>query len=145
MMKHPNAMTEQARASDPFAAYFDTLRQDIIDGVVEHLKQTPGPSPLDLASLGLEPLRAYSAKEVAKLLGTARVASVYEIPEDELPRVRRIGSAVGFLGINVVAYMHGLAPVDVAAAVEQYRDRLMHDRPTVRALHTPTDGKTRIL
>lgn len=90
-------------------------------------------------------MRVYSAKEVAKLLGIKRVASVYEIPEDELPRVKRVGTTVGYLGINVAAYMHGLPPVDVAAAVEAYRQRLMQDRPNVRPIRPAEGGKTRIL
>ena len=83
---------------------------------------------------------------MAELLGTRRLASIYEIPEDELPRVRRIGRAVGFLGINVLCYMHSLAPVDVAGAIETFRERLMQERrPTVRPLHPQKGDKTRIL
>ena len=119
----------------------------IISGVVERLQKEPAVQsmPLDLASLGLDPLRAYSAKEVAALLGTKRVASVYEIPEDELPRVRRIGSKVGFLGINILCYMHGLEPVDIASAVERYRQRLLDERPAVQPLRPGEPGKTRVL
>ena len=95
--------------------------------------------------MGLEPMRAYRAKEVAELPGTKRVASVYEIPEDELPRAKRVGSSIGFLGINVLCYMHGRSPVDVAAMVEQFRQRLIQDRPTARALHATKNGKTRVL
>ncbi len=131
-------------ARDPIAAYVDRVKEEIIDGVVARLQ--PLHSEPDLASLGLDPLRAYSAKEVAELLGTRRLASIYEIPEDELPRVRRIGRAVGFLGINVLCYMHGLAPVDVPGAIETFRERLMQERrPTVRPLHPRKEDKTRIL
>ena len=143
-MEAPPGHTTLDPTRDPIAAYVDRIKEEIIDGVVARL-QPPRSEP-DLASLGLDPLRAYSAKEVAKLLGTGRVASVYAIPEDELPRVRRIGRAVGFLGINVLCYMHSLAPVDVAAAIETYRQRLMQERrAAVRPLHPQKDGKTRIL
>ena len=133
---------------DPLTAYVEQVKEDIIAGVVERLQQAvPTPSaPLDLSAMGLDPLRAYSAKEVAEMLGTSRVASVYEIPEDELPRVRRIGSAVGFLGINVLCYMHSLEPIDVAGALERYRERLLDERPAaVQPLHPKEPGKTRVL
>ena len=90
-------------------------------------------------------MRAYTVKEVAQMLGTKRIASVYEIPEEELPRVKRIGSHLGFLGINVLCYMHGLPPVDVAALIERYRERLIQDRPKVQPLRTVENGKTRVL
>ncbi len=130
----------------PLDAYFHEMEARIIEGVASHLEQAQPPS-IDLskmgAQLGLDPLRAYTAKEVAQMLGTDRVASVYEIPDDELPRVRRIGASVGFLGINVLCYMHRLPPVDVARAIDEYRSRLMQDRPTVRPIRA--GGPTRIL
>lgn len=107
------------------------------------LRTTRPEKPLD--DLGIDPMRAYTVKEVAQMLGTKRVASVYEIPEEELPRVKRIGSHLGFLGINVLCYMHGLPPVDVAALVERYRERLIQDRPKVQPLRTVENGKTRVL
>ena len=130
------------------------MEERIIAGVIERLGQTPPAQSMlqDLSSadvrsaLGLDPLRAYSAKEVAEMLGTTRVASVYEIPENELPRVKRIGSTVGFLGINVLCYMHSLDPMDVAGAVERYRERLLDERPrAVQPLHPQQPGKTRVL
>ena len=137
---------DQHTAPDPLTAYVEQVKEDIIAGVVERLRQTTPSPPLDLAALGLDPLRAYSAKEVAEMLGISRVASVYEIPEDELPRVRRIGSAVGFLGINVLCYMHSLEPVDVAGALERYRKLLLDVRPVaVQPLHPKEPGKIRVL
>ena len=148
-MAGDNANTALPPASqDPFTAYFEKMKEAIIAGVVERLGQTSPahPAPLDLPALGLDLFRAYSAKEVAQLLGIKWVASVYEIPDDELPRVRRIGKKVGFLGINVLCYMHALEPVDVAGALERYRERLLDERPAaVQPLHPQQPGKTRVL
>ena len=127
------------------SGFFEKLRDDIVEGVAARLQGAHRQSAEDLEALGIEPMRAYSARETARLLGTRRVASVYEIPEDELPRVRRIGSGVGFLGINILCYMHGLPPLDMEAAIEQYRQHLIQDRPTVRALRPSEPGKTRVL
>ena len=118
---------------------FDELKQM----VAQLVTRAPAPA-VDLPALGLDPMRAYSAKEVADILGIKRVASVYEIPDDELPRVKRVGTSIGFLGINVLCYMHGLPPVDVAAAVEAYRQRLIQDRPSVKPLRVADGGKTRL-
>lgn len=98
-----------------------------------------------LDSSKLEPMKAYSAEEVAGWLGINRVESVYEIPNDELPRVRRIGRNIGYLGINVLCYMHNLPPVDIRAVTEGYRDRLMQERPNVIPLHPHSEEKTRVL
>ena len=56
------------------------------------------------------------------------------------------GSGVGFRGINVLCYMHGLPPIDIAAAVERYRRRLLDERPrAVQPFHPKQSGKTRVL
>ena len=133
-------------APEPFAAYFEEMKQAIIAGVTERLLSELQRPTLDLHELGIMPLRAYSAEEVAEILGTTRINSIYEIPERELPRVRRVGRAVGYLGINVLCYMHGLKPVDVAGAIEQFRARLLDERPSsVKPLHPDERGKTRVL
>lgn len=120
---------------------YEELLQTVRDLKADHV-QTPA---ADLPSMGLEPMRVYTAKEAAHFLGTKREQSVYEIPEEELPRARSIGTKVGFLGIHLVCYQLKLPPVDVAGAVEQFRQRLMQDRPKVRALHPSENGKTRVL
>ncbi len=133
-------------ARDPFTAYIEKVKEAIIVGVVERLQQDLQRPTLNLNDLGIAPLRAYSAEEVAEILGTTRINSIYEIPERELPRVRRVGRAVGYLGINVLCYMHGLKPVDVAGAIEQFRARLLDERPSsVKPLHPDERGKTRVL
>ncbi len=133
-------------ARDPFTAYIEKVKEAIIAGVVERLISEIQRPTLDLNDLGIAPLRAYSAEEVAEILGTTRTNSIYEIPERDLPRVRRVGRTVGYLGINVLCYMHGLKPVDVAGAVEQFRARLLDERPSsVRPLYPDQQGKTRVL
>ncbi len=140
-MQAPSGHTAPDPPQDPIAAYVERVKEEIIAGVVERLQQDLRRPTLDL---GIAPLRAYSAEEVAEILGTTRINSIYEIPEDELPRVRRIGRAVGFLGINILCYMHSLPPVDVAGAIEEYRERLMRDRANIRPLRAQSEGKTRI-
>ena len=128
---------------------FETIMASIVDQAAKRILshvQNNDQSPAQLIDCdGFDLMRAYSAKEVARLLGINRVASVYEIPENELPRVRRIGTSIGFLGINVLCYMHGQPPVDMGAAIEQYRDRLMKDRPNIRALYPSNQVTNRIL
>ena len=145
-MKAPPGHTALERTRDPFLAFIETLKEAIIAGVVERLISEIQRPTLDLNDLGIAPLRAYSAEEVAEILGTTRTNSIYEIPERDLPRVRRVGRTVGYLGINVLCYMHGLKPVDVAGAVEQFRARLLDERPSsVRPLYPDQQGKTRVL
>ena len=56
---------------------------------------------------GIDPQRFYDADEVSKALGLRRRKTVYEIPEDDLPRYR-VGPGrrtVRFLGRDVVTYL----------------------------------------
>ncbi len=139
------APPDRHTAPDRLTAYVEQVKEDIIAGVAEHLLSEMRPT-LDLHELGIVPLRAYSAEEVAELLGVARTNSIYEIPETELPRVRRIGRAVGYLGINILCYMHSLPPVDIAGAVEAFRERLLDERRSVVKPFRPNEpGKTRML
>ena len=129
---------------NPFASTFEDLKTSILDGVAALLKNRT-PELLDFAALGIDPLHAYKAKEVAKMLGTKRVADVYGISEDELPRVRRGGTAFGYLGINILCYMHRLPPVDIAASIERHRRQLLDERPVaVQPMHPRNGQKTRI-
>ena len=129
------------------------IKQAVTEALAEHEAGRPAApqvdGTLDLMQMGLEPMRVYTPEEVAQLIGTTRVQSVREIPESELPRVRRIGSNIGYLGLNVLCYIHGLPPVDMEVAIENYRQRLEADRPNVRPLHSTsgadTNGKTRVM
>ena len=142
-------MSQPAQHIDPGAAFVEAIAQRTAEIMLERLQgRGAAPAVRDLEALGMEGLdlmRAYSAKEVAALLGTQRVDSVYEISEDELPRVRRVGAHIGFLGINVLCYMHGLPPVDMAAAIEAYRAKLENDRPTVLPMRAGKNNMTRVL
>lgn len=149
---HGNPPTRgRSRGESGMAELFDALLSELAERTADRLADrmdevAPRESELPpIEGLGVEPLRAYKAEEVARMLGTKRVASVYEIPEEQLPRVRRIGSSIGYLGINVLAYMHGLPPVDVEAMVESYRKRIMDDRPKVLPLRSDAGGRTRLL
>ena len=103
---------------DALQGLIEAIVDQALDRIIERLEARLAPALPDLDAYGLEPIRVYTAKEVADLLGTTRVASIYEIPEDQLPRVRRIGSSIGFLGINVLSYMHRLPPIDIEAYVD---------------------------
>jgi len=132
--------------SNPFAEMEERIVAGVTARLVEAVALEQQPAEMDFAAMGLEPLRAYTVGEAAHLLGIAE-GSVYKIPPNELPRVRRNGTAIGFLGINILCYMHQAEPVDVAGLLERMRRRLTEEadaaRPVVRPLN-PT-GKTRVL
>ena len=138
---------------DPISlAIAEAVKRAVAEALAQHeaaRQGPPAPDAFDLQRFGLEPLRAYRVEEAARLLGTSESA-VYKIDEAELPRVRRNGSAIGFLGIHIMGYMHRLPPVDVAGCVERMRERLLEQaeaaRPTaIRALHAGRPGKTKVL
>lgn len=124
---------------------------DLLRRLVEHRQPAPsGKSEQfferlldDPSAVGFDPMRAYTAQEVADLL-SVHVNSVYLIPEDELPRVRRINKDYGYLGINVLCYMHRRPPIDLERSIEDYRSRILNDRP-VRPLNPELQEKTRVL
>lgn len=139
--------------TSPFEAAFADMLQAAAEHaartVLAELRPAAQPSPLALDDLGLEPMRAYTAREAARLLGITE-NSIYKIDEAELPRVRRNGTAIGFLGIHIIGYMHRLPPVDVAGCVERMRARLLEQaeaaRPgPVRPLRSAAPGKTRVM
>ena len=145
-------MSTTSQHTDPLGVAFKAMVQEAVaEALAQHEARcaaehrAPG---LSIQDLGLEPLRAYPVKEAARLLGTTESA-VYKIDEGELPRVRRNGTAIGFLGIHIMGYMHRLPPVDVAGCVERMRRRMMEEaeraRPTVRPLHSEKPGKTRVM
>lgn len=108
--------------------------------------KSPEDRLLDLADQhGIRPMRLYTAKEVADILGVKRVQSIYEISEDKLPRSQRTGTTHGYLGINVLAYIAEVPPVDVGAAVEAFREKIMADRTVVQPLRSEGDQRRRIM
>lgn len=137
----------------PTAASIEALHRKL-DDLLERSEIAPSRAKLENVldrlltegdALGFEPLRVYSAKDAARVLGIERIASMYEIPETDLPRVRRIGSSIGFHGINLLAYALRRPPVDVEAAFDRYRETIMKDRPAVRPLNQDAQGLTRVL
>jgi hypothetical protein len=65
---------------------------------------------------GLEPLRLYTARDVANYLGLTDHKGVYTIPESELPQ-SRVGprrGAVRYFGIQVMRYAQNLPPADLS-------------------------------
>lgn len=146
--------------TDPFSLAFAGMAEQIAQRVFEMMQAgLPAAAP-DLLSApgGIEPMRVYTAEEVAEMLRTgldghdnARAESVYRIDKRDLPRVRRVGTKIGFLGINVLCYMHGLPPVDMEQIIEDYRAKLMAERPRPRPVQPlrrgagQLPGETRIV
>lgn len=121
--------------------------ETFIDELASKLaEKIPRPQPIELSfdELGIEPLKAYTAKEAAHFIGSHQT-SVYEIPEAELPKVRRVGTGVGYLGINILLYVHGLPPVDLKRRLEEYREALMRNRSAVKPLNPGKQEFTRVM
>ena len=128
----------------PSAASIEALHRKL-DELLDRQRRASALQIDEESELGLIALKVYSAREAAKLLGIDRLASVYEIPESELPRVRRVGSSIGYYGIHIMGYALKKPPVDVEAQYERYRERIMQDRPKVRPLNPESLGKTRVM
>ena len=125
--------------SDPTESFIDA----IADAVVERLPDQ-SPITLDFEELGIEPMKCYTAKQTADFLGCHKV-SVYQIPENELPKQRRAGNGVGYYGINILLYQNGLPPVDLTRRLEEFREVLMRARPAVQPLHPQDQEWTRVV
>lgn len=66
---------------------------------------------------GIKPFRLYLPEEVCDFLRLKDKASVYNIPETELPR-QRIGpnrGSIRYYGLHILQYVQGLEPSDIAA------------------------------
>lgn len=98
---------------------------------------------VQLDDLGIEPMRVYSVADAAHLLSCSPTA-VRQIPESELPKVRRVGTGIGYLGINIMLYSHEIPPIDMTVVLEEYRAALLRDRPAVEALHPNEQRFTRV-
>ena len=104
----------------------DLIASTVKEAIRDALASQP---PLDLfEGSGIEPGRIYSTREVAQILGTRRTESICEIPESLLPRVRRLGRKQGFMGINILCYIHNIEPVDTAAWTRQLKGSLSSKR-----------------
>lgn len=140
-------MANAQQNTDPFAGLTEAVAERAADILEARLKplliQSQTSTLFEQSALQL--MHVYTAKEVAVILNVNRKESIYEIPEQELPRVRRIGKHFGYLGINVLCYMHNLPPIDMHAAIEGYRHRLTKERSNVIPLRPQIEEKNRVL
>lgn len=127
-------------------SFFSDLlrRMDRIDAKISDKSQAIPPN-----ELGIKLMKAYTARETAVFLSVDR-DSVYKIPENELPWVRRAGSGKGYLGIQILRYMHGLDPLDTESMVEELSRTIKNSlasttRTAIRPLNGSTSTKTRVL
>lgn len=130
---------------DPLAALFAQLK-DHIERTVHAAVETAlgqhevGRSP----ETELDPFHLYTAREAADVLGLDR-ATMYDIPEEELPRCR-VGPARGstrWMGADLLAYARGLDPIDYEGTLNELREELR--TPRGRAPPGGDGEKTRIL
>jgi hypothetical protein len=119
----------------------EDLRDEILEGVRSIVQAALHRPSTD--DSGLDPFQLYTAQEAADVLGLDR-ATMYEIPEAELPRcdVGPSRGATRWMGADLLAYMKGLDPVDYESVLEDLRDEL---RRSPASTSTPSDGPTRVV
>ena len=106
----------------------------------------PSSTPLPAVEvLPVDPSKIYTAKEVAEIFGIDRVATIYDIPQDELPRVRLNSRRYGYWGINILCYMSGQTPVDIEAIIKGHKDRLKKEHPNIMPIGTKKEGLKRVM
>lgn len=126
---------------DPFTDMLEDLRDEILEGVRSIVRSALEQPSTD--DSGLDPFQLYTAQEASEVLGLDR-ATMYEIPEAELPRCD-VGPARGatrWMGADLLAYSRGLDPVDYESVLEDLRDEL---RRSPASTSTPSDGPTRVV
>jgi hypothetical protein len=126
---------------DPFTDMLEDLRDEILEGVRSIVRSALEQPSTD--DSGLDPFQLYTAQEAADVLGLDR-ATMYEIPEAELPRCD-VGPARGatrWMGADLLAYSRGLDPVDYESVLEDVRSEL---RRTPASTSEPKDGPTRVV
>lgn len=125
--------------ADPFTDMMEQLRDEILEGVCDIIGQLRVQP--DASSSELDPFALYTAQEAADILGLDR-ATMYEIPETELPRCE-IGPARGatrWMGADLLAYSRGLDPVDYQTVLSDLREELSSPHP-----EPSEDGMTRVI
>jgi hypothetical protein len=109
--------------SDPLTQMMESFRDEVLEGVRSIVRSEEArPAPTDGS---LDPFRLYTAREAADVLGLDR-ATMYDIPESELPRCR-VGPARGstrWMGADLLAYARSLDPVDYESVLEEVRSEL---------------------
>jgi len=127
-------------SGDPFRDMMESLRDEILDGV-ESLIEAAVSRGQSREVTELDPFELYTASEAADLLGLDR-ATMYEIPESELPRCQ-VGPARGatrWMGADLLAYARGLDPLDYQQMIEELRDEMRQPHAPVQS-----DGPTRVM
>ncbi|MEE8042599.1 MAG: hypothetical protein V3T15_07390 [Pseudomonadales bacterium] len=115
-------------APNQFDAYFDKLRQDIVDDVSARLIAQGAAQPQARPAPTLKPF--YTAKELATRWNFSKADTIYEIPEIELPR-RRVGASRGktlFYWLDVLTYEGTLTPKE-AHAIQKRQLAVLEDSP----------------
>jgi hypothetical protein len=128
-------------SGDPFTDMLEDLRDEILEGVRSIVQSALRRPSTD--DSGLDPFQLYTVQEAADVLGLDR-ATMYEIPEAELPRCD-VGPARGatrWMGADLLAYSRGLDPVDYESVLDDLRDKL---RRSPASTSTPSDGPTRVV
>ena len=119
-------------ASPPSIDQFFTYLAREITELKNIVKKSQIQIPPEL-DLGIKPGELYEQKDVATFLNTT-IKVISRIPEDELPRVRRIGRGIAYYGINILCYIHRLTPIDTEAITRQMREQLLGEAPKVKPL-----------
>lgn len=130
-------MATPASHIDPMTGMFEALAERVAEKMMQRIQPLvedlqPGLDKFE-NDLGIDPTRLYTQQEVADILGTSK-KTVSRLTEEDLPKVRRIGSSIGYYGINVLCYIHKLPPVDTEAMTRQFRERLLNERPKIQSL-----------
>lgn len=79
----------------------------------------------------IAPFRAYTAREAAALLGFSKWQTIYDIPENELPKclVGPARKSIRYFGADLLAYLKGAPPIDVGVILDQLRSRISAPAP----------------
>jgi len=130
-------------SSDPFVDLFEQLRDEILEGV-ESLLEGALSRRQAKDTTELDPFELYTAEEAATILGLDR-ATMYDIPETELPRCE-VGPARGatrWMGADLLAYARGLDPLDYQSLIEDLRKEMRQPHPDRKS--DMSDGLNRVL
>lgn len=111
---------------DLLTAFVSELKTRIESTVHAAVKDALGKHEIENSpETEFDPWRLYKAEEAADVLGLDR-ATMYDIPETELPRCR-VGPARGstrWMGADLLAYARGLEPIDYEETLSNLRERL---------------------
>jgi hypothetical protein len=122
---------------EQLTAIIEQLKKDVATAVAEKLRPLLS-RPEVPAETELDPFRLYTAAEAADVLGLDR-ATMYEIPEAELPRCN-VGPARGatrWMGADLLAYARGADPIDYEVVLDELREEL---RKTPSSKERPPTG-----